>query len=337
MRLARRALAPLFLLAACASAFAGCGPAKGSHADDGDGPPITLDEMSATVNADAEKARTAHAIKTVFVIVMENHDWSSIAGNPSAPYINNTLLTYGAHAEHYTSPEGIHPSEPNYIWLEAGDDLNIADDDEPAENYRTTKTHLTTQMEKANVSWRSYQEGMAPGLCPLSSSGRYAAKHNPFVFFDDVTGGRDLKSSRCIEHIREYGELAGALESGPVAQYNFITPDMCNDMHDSAGCASPDSVANGDAWLSREIPKILASEAYKAGGAIFIVWDESEGGNAPIGLIALSPFAKPGYAGTIPYTHSSLLRTVQDVFALRPFMRDAANATSLEDLFVSYP
>ena len=62
-----------------------------------------------------------------------------------------------------------------------------------------------------------------------------------------------------------------------------------------------------------------------------------EGGNTPIGLIVLSPFAKPGYAGTIPYTHSSLLRTVQDVFGLRPFMRDAANATSLDDLFVKYP
>jgi hypothetical protein len=49
----------------------------------------------------------------VFVIVMENHDWSSIGGNPSAPYINGTLLPLGAHAEQYTSPPGIHPSEPN--------------------------------------------------------------------------------------------------------------------------------------------------------------------------------------------------------------------------------
>ena len=292
------------------------------------------------MTADAAEERASHAIKTVFVIVMENHDWSSIAGNPSAPYINGTLLTQGAHAEHYTSPEGIHPSEPNYIWLEAGDDLNIADDDDPAENYRTTRTHLTTQMESANVSWRSYQEGMAPGLCPLASRGRYAAKHNPFVFFDDVTGGRNPHSARCIEHIREYGELEGALTSGTsgaVARYNFITPDMCNDMHDSVGCASLDSVANGDAWLSREVPKILASDAYKTGGALFITWDESEGGNEPIGLIALSPFAKPGYAGMIPYTHSSLLRTIQDVLVLRPFMRDAANATSLQDLFVAYP
>ena len=57
----------------------------------------------------------------------------------------------------------------------------------------------------------------------------------------------------------------------------------------------------------------------------------------PIGLIAVSPFAKPGYSNEIAYTHSSLLRTVQDVFALRPYMRDAANVAGLDDLFVSYP
>ncbi len=299
----------------------------------------SLDTMSATVNADSASARATHSIKSVFVIVMENHDWSDIKGNASAPYINGTLLKVGAHAERYTSPSNIHPSEPNYVWLEAGDELDISDDDDPALNYRTTKTHLTRQMEIAGVGWRSWQEAIAPGLCPLASSGLYGAKHNPFVFFDDVTEGRDPHSAHCIEHIRPYQELAGALShSSAVAQYNFITPDLCNDMHDSAGCATPDNVANGDTWLSHEVPKILASKAYQDGGALFITWDESEGGDGtPVGLIALSPFAKPGYSNEIAYTHSSLLRTVQDVFSLRPYMRDAANATALGDLFTSYP
>ena len=323
------------------AAVVACGPAKGSHDDEGDGNVPSLDSMSATVIADGARARASHSIKNVFVIVMENHDWSDIKGNPSAPYINGTLLKIGAHAEHYSSPVDIHPSEPNYVWLEAGDELDIADDDDPVLNYRTTKTHLTRQMELAQVSWRSWQESITPGLCPVASSGLYGAKHNPFVFFDDVTDGRDPHSAHCIEHIRPYEELADTLAgtgAGAGAQYNFITPNLCDDMHDSAECATPDNVANGDAWLSREVPKILASKAYQDGGALFITWDESEGGaGAPIGLIALSPFAKPGYSNEIPYTHSSLLRTVQDIFALRPFMRDAANATSLDDLFVSYP
>ncbi len=51
-------------------------------------------------------------------------------------------------------------------------------------------------------------------------------------------------------------------------------------------------------------------------------------------MIALSPFAAAGHASTVKYTHSSTLRTVEDVFGL-PALRDAANATNLADLFTS--
>jgi phosphatidylinositol-3-phosphatase len=316
-------------------ASAACGPSKGSHDEEGGAVPSPVTQEQIAV---AEKARAFHAIKTVWVIVMENQDWSSIRGNPAAAYINGTLLPLGAHAERYTSPHGIHPSEPNYIWLEAGHDLGINDNDDPNENYRTTKNHLTRHLDTFGLSWKSYQEGISGEECPLSSSGRYGAKHNPMVFFDDVTDGRNPASPYCIAHVRPYGELARDLEGGKVAHYNFITPDLCNDMHDGSGCPLSDPIANGDVWLSREVPRILASTAYQEGGALFIVWDEPGGDNlAPIGMIALSPFAKPGYANTIPYTHSSFVRTVQDIFAVKPYMREAASAASLEDLFVKYP
>ncbi len=54
-------------------------------------------------------------IRTVFVIVMENHNWADIAGSPAAPYINGTLLPLASHAERYASPPGVHPSLPNYL------------------------------------------------------------------------------------------------------------------------------------------------------------------------------------------------------------------------------
>jgi len=321
-----------------AASFGACGPAKGPHDSEGRIPYPSQETMSATIGVDSAQAREAHAMKTVWIIVMENHDWDSIKGNPSAPYINGTLLPMGAHAERYASPYDIHPSEPNYIWMEAADDLQIRDDDDPTWNYRTTKNHLTRHLETAGVSWRSYQESIDPGLCPIASSGKYGAKHNPMVFFDDVTDGRNPYSAHCLAHVRPYEELAAHLAMGDVARYNFITPNLCNDMHDSAGCATPDQVANGDAWLSREVPKILASKAYQEGGVLFVTWDESEGAEGePIGLIALSKAAKPGYANNIRYSHSSLVRTVQDIFAIRPYMRDANNAIALDDLFSSYP
>jgi len=55
-------------------------------------------------------------------------------------------------------------------------------------------------------------------------------------------------------------------------------------------------------------------------------------------MIALSPKAKGGgYANTIPYDHSSTLRTVEEIFGVNPLLHDAANATDLADLFVTFP
>ena len=100
-----------------------------------------------------------------------------------------------------------------------------------------------------------------------------------------------------------------------------------------------DLVKAGDDWLSVEIPKIQASAAYQNGGAIFITWDESEGSDVPIGMIAVSPLAKAGYSNTIPYSHSSTLKSLQEIFGVTPLLGDAggANTQDLRDLFTSFP
>ena len=63
---------------------------------------------------------------TVFIIMMENHNWSEIKQNSSAPYIHQTLLPMASHAEQYYNPPGVHPSEPNYLWLEAGTNFGVS-------------------------------------------------------------------------------------------------------------------------------------------------------------------------------------------------------------------
>src|SRR5215472_7017815 len=57
-------------------------------------------------------------IKTVFLILMENHNWEDIFGNTtSAPYMNGTLLPMASYATQYYNPPSLHPSLPNYLWL----------------------------------------------------------------------------------------------------------------------------------------------------------------------------------------------------------------------------
>jgi phosphatidylinositol-3-phosphatase len=281
---------------------------------------------------EAKDAGSHPGIKHVFLIVEENRDWSDIVGSSAFPYINS-LLDTGAHAENYHNvPLGqeLHPSEPNYIVMEAGDTLGLESDDSPSENHSSTSTdHLVTFMEEAGISWTSYQEGISGDECPLQETDVYAPKHNPMVYFQDVTDNNSPTSRYCIEHVRPYEELEQDLTSNNVANYNFLTPDLCNDMHDD-GCDG-----EADAWLSREIPMIMASDAYKDNGVIFLTWDEGGSGNEPIGMIVMSPLAKPGYSNTIAYTHASLLRTIQDIFGLQPYLGAAADAENLADLFVS--
>jgi len=269
-------------------------------------------------------------IRTVFVILMENESLSSIKGNSSAPYINNVLLPQASHCEQYYAIG--HPSLPNYLWLEAGTSFGVTNDNPPSVNHQSTTNHLVTLLNKAGVSWKTYQENISGTTVPLTDSYPYAVRHNPFVYFDDVTGTLNPNYAYGIAHIRPYSELARDLTNHIVAAYNFITPNVCNDMHDSCAPVS-NMIQQGDNWLSTEIPKMMSSSAYTNNGAIFIVWDEGSG-TSNIGLICLSPLAKDnGYSSNVQYTHSSLLRTIQQIFNVTPLIRDAANASDLSDLF----
>jgi hypothetical protein len=162
-------------------------------------------------------------------------------------------------------------------------------------------------------------------------------RHDPFVYFDDVAGNPpNPGTATCIRHVRPYSELARDLETGAVARYNFITPDLCNSGHDTCSPLN-DEVRQTDTWLARELPVIMRSQSFKEGGAILITWDESASGDNPIGMIVVSLLAKLGYTGTLAYSHASTVRTIEEILGITPLLRDAGSATSLSDLFAAYP
>ncbi|MCX6904032.1 MAG: hypothetical protein NTW03_11270, partial [Verrucomicrobia bacterium] len=279
-------------------------------------------------------ASTINGVKTVFIILMENQNWSVIKGSAECPYINQTLLPMASYCERYYNPRGLHPSEPNYLWLVSGTNFGVHDDNPPSANHQSSTETLFEQMDQAGVSWRTYQENYAGGFVPDTDNYPYAVRHNPFVFFDAVR----TNLAYCTNHVRPYTELAGDLARDTVACFNFITPNITNDMHDVvSGCTSCSALTQGDTWLSHEVPKILASPAYTNGGGLFITFDEGLGtSDGPIAMIVLSPRAKGGgYFNSQSYTHSSTLRTFQDIFGLGPYLRDAAYATGLDDLFLA--
>jgi phosphatidylinositol-3-phosphatase len=363
-------------------------------------------------------------IKKVFVIAMENHNWTQPANqftgsiqqiyqNPSAPFINSlvngtavavingevvNVSEQVAYATAYhnvlATPSGnnphIHPSEPNYIWAEGGSNFGVLNDNDPytgGTNQNTTM-HLSSVLEQAGKTWKSYQEDIdltpdgtqltnvplpaAQFTVPLTShSGvfangfvnqfyganqyNYAAKHNPMVFFTDTNGGNNATPSNPLSsHYAPLQQLFTDLENDTVADYTWITPNQFNDMHTtlSAGykglTGDPAKIKQGDDFLSAIVPAIMASNAYKNHGVIILWWDESESDgvagdnpddfNHTIPEIVISSRAHRNvnglpYASPYDYTHSSDLRTMQEIFHAGPLAGDAANSNDLSDLF----
>ncbi len=295
----------------------------------------------------------AGAMSTIFVVMMENHSWGTIKGSGSAGYIN-TLAMQGAHAENYYTPAGNHPSEPNYIWLEAGDNLGITDDNPPSSNHQSTKDHLVAQLEAKGITWKAYSEDIPEGTagmprpCPLDAGGLYDPKHTPMLYFDDVTDTNSATSKHCTDHVVPYTQLAADIMANALPRYAFITPNLCHDMHGetfgtTCNTTFSDTIKTGNDWLQAEIPKIQASAAYKNNGVIFLVWDEGDetgfppkASDGPVPFIVLGPKVKPGYVLSTKVTHSALLRTIESIFGV-PYLRGAMTAPDLSEVFTTFP
>ena len=154
------------------------------------------------------------------------------------------------------------------------------------------------------------------------------------MFFQDIAGKTPSPTaSVCVAHHHAYttSSFAQALSQGAVAQYNFITPNLCNDMHGASGCPSSDVIAAGDSWLSTNLPPII-QYANAHNGVIFLVWDEPEGGSPLIPFLAIGPHIKAGYASSVTVTHSALVKTVEKIFGL-PILPAVASANDFGDMF----
>jgi hypothetical protein len=283
-----------------------------------------------------------HVIQHVFVIAMENHDARTIIGKKTrAVYINSALIPIAAQATNFADelPLSV-PSEPHYLWMEAGtnefpDHKFLTDGDPSPANSTKSTEHLVTQIKdvKTGVTWMTYQEGQDSntGACPIVSRGFYAAKHNPFVFFQDVSGNPPSKTNGyCAAHSRPLSLLAKDLDANTVESYVFITPNLCNDMHGAFGCPLGNPIKLGDDWLRSNLPKLIAWAA-KHAGVIFLTWDEGED-TRTMPFLAIGPGVKPGHSGKVAYNHGSVVKSVEEIFNL-PVLPAVAKNNDLADLF----
>jgi hypothetical protein len=240
-------------------------------------------------------------------IVMENKAVSQIIGSANAPYINQLASQCGSASQFFAVA---HPSLPNYIAMTSGSTQGITDDNGPSSH----PLNVASIFSQVGTGRRSLEEAM-PSNCRLTNSGRYAVRHNPAAYYTNIR-------TNCQT-------LDVPLGSTPnlSARFTFVTPDLCNDMHDC-------SVKTGDTWLSTFLPKVFASSEYQAGRtAVFLTWDEDDhSASNHIATLVMAPSVRPGTVSATRFTHYSMLRTTEQLLGLG-FLGNAASAASMRSAF----
>ena len=222
---------------------------------------------------------------------------------------------------------------------------------------------VVDELDAAGLSWKGYMEDMGntpsresavcghptlysvDGTQTATAADQYATRHDPFMYFHSIID----KTAYCDSHVVSLAPLQGDLQSAATTpNYVFITPNLCNDGHDS-NCADGEvgGLTGINRFLTQWVPVILNSPAYQKDGLLIITYDESSDsvgttsdfasccneqpslatnsalppgefgpGGGQVGAVLLSPFIKPGTVSTTNYNHYSLLRTVEDIFGV---------------------
>jgi len=101
----------------------------------------------------------------VFVIMMENHGYGQIIGNPNAPFTNGYALTANAATNYFAIA---HPSLSNYLEVVGGSNFGVQSDNYPDWHNHYCTTNL--------ASGKPNTDNPASGLiCPISGQGTDAA------------------------------------------------------------------------------------------------------------------------------------------------------------------
>lgn len=262
--------------------------------------------------------RSIPAFDHIFVVVMENHSASQVIGAPDAPYINS-LVARGGLAANYTAVA--HPSLPNYLALTGGSTFGVSTD--CTDCFQNAPNIAVDRLVPAGLSWRGYMESM-PSPAFAGDAYPYMQKHDPFVYYDNIRTD-PAQFANVVPYTQLEVDLASA-KTTPA--FGWITPNMTDDMHDG-------TIAQGDAWLSKAIPAILASEAFTHDKSLlFITWDENDDspGNQ-VATLLIADRVPPGFISRVPYTHYSLLATIEASWGLAPLTANDAAAAPMSDFF----
>jgi len=305
-------------------------------------------------------------IQHVFLISLASPGYEAAFGSTSQmPYLSGTLRSQGVLLTNYSLldaaalPNGIaavsgqaptaatRENCPTYTELISGNGCI----------YPVETLTLADQFVGARLRWHGYFEGMTdaagkpencvhpePEAANTPTASGYAAQLNPFVFFHSL-----LDLGDCDENDVPLDKLAGDLKKvEKTANFSYVSPNLCNaGFRGTCPEGAPDGAAAADAFLAKVVPEILASPAYKQDGLLIVSFGAADPAPptdpaaAPadprkVGGLLLSPLLTPGGTDGAAYDPNSLLRSIEDLFALDPLGKAAgAKVKSFSGAFLT--
>jgi phosphatidylinositol-3-phosphatase len=265
----------------------------------------------------------------VFVVMLENHSFGQVIGNPAMPYLNGLATAHSLAADYFADA---HPSIPNYFMLTTGN-LETFDDNFPG---TISDDNIVRALTGAGKSWKAYIESIPSMGYTGPNAGTYLKRHNPFAYFSDVTG-----SATQAANMVPFSQLSADLAAGSLANFVYLLPNSQDDAHDCAGggssCTDDQKLAAADAWLKANIDPVINSPKF-GNSVLIITFDESvntdiTNGGGQVMTVLVGPHVKTGFRSSTMYQHQSLLRVVLQLLNVSDMPGASAVASSMGEFF----
>ncbi len=264
----------------------------------------------------------------VFLVALENTNYTDVIGSSSMPYLNGLANQYGLATQYYANT---HPSIGNYMMWTTGQVLTNDDSQTPL-TFPVSMDNVVRESIASGNSWKQYAESIPSvgyvGGDSTCCGGQFYTRHAPLPYM------MEAQAAGQTSNIVPFTQLATDIANNTLPNYAFITPNGCDDAHD---CAL--SVADG--WLQTNIDPLIKSAAFQKNGLLIIAFDESgsdnTNGGGRVAAIIVSPFAKAAYQSTTIYQHQSVLRLMLEGLGVKTLPGAAATAPAMWEFFTFAP
>jgi phosphatidylinositol-3-phosphatase len=265
----------------------------------------------------------------VFLVMLENHSFGQVIGNPAMPYLNSLATAHGLAADYFADA---HPSIPNYFMLTTGN-IETFDD---SFNGTITDDNIVRALTGAGKTWKAYIESIPSVGYTGPNAGTYLKRHNPFSYLSDVTG-----SPAQAANMVPFSQLSADFNAGSLPNFVYVLPNSQHDAHDCPGggtsCTDDQELAAADAWLQANIDPVINSPKF-GNSVLIITFDESvatdfTNGGGQVATVLVGPHVKTGFRSSTMYQHQSLLRTMLQLLNVSDMPGASAVAPSMGEFF----